>query len=224
MASKKLATPAPTSTPAPAITLQTIKLEDLRKRPGDNPNVVDEAQFSALVHSIRHNGFLQPIAVRPIEQMGGPAYEVIDGHHRWRAAQEVGLIEVPALVVEASTSESAVYMLSLNRLRGELNLAAVASILKDLSDDGFPDLTLSGFNGGEIQSLLDTVVTEVDGIDGIGEDAGVSVEPEQIDNPKRFAIRLVFDKPEDRDAVKSMALQFGSTVEAGILELCRAQE
>lgn len=223
MALKKPVTPAPIDQPA-SITLQSVSLEDLRARPGENPNVVDDAQFAALVHSIRGNGFLQPIAVRPIEQRGGPAYEVIDGHHRWRAAKEVGLLSVPALVVEASSSEAAVYMLSLNRLRGELNLASVAGILKELSDGGFPDMTLSGFNGGEIQSLLDTVVVDGDGIDGIGEDAGASVEPEQIDNPKRYAVRLVFDRPEDRDAVKATALQFGLTVEAGILELCRAQE
>jgi hypothetical protein len=211
------------------ISLSVIPLGSLRARPGPNPNIVSDTQFASLVHSVRENGFLQPIAVRRLEDdegepLGTLLYEVIDGHHRWRAAQEAGLSSVPALIVEASSASAAVDMLSLNRLRGELNMTVVADILKDLSDTGFPDLTLSGFNGGEIQSLLDSIATDTDGVDGIGEGAGGVSPDEVIQANQRYAVRLLFDKAEDRDSVKAIALRFGSTVEAGILELCQAQE
>lgn len=197
-----------------------LALDEIRVSGGSNPNVVSAVQYTALVHSIRHNGFLQPLLVRA--HVGG-GYEVVDGHHRLRAAKEVGLAGVPAVVVEASDSEAAIAMLSLNRLRGELDLSSVATILSALAEDGFPDLTLSGFNGGEISALLDSMGTSSDGISGLGEDAGAEEAVPPAESPKRFAVRCVFDNPEDRDLVRAVALRFGVTVESGLLAICKEQ-
>ena len=53
-------------------------------------------QFQALVRVIREHGFLQPILVRHVTDSGGGSYfEIVDGHHRVLAAQELGIQDVP---------------------------------------------------------------------------------------------------------------------------------
>lgn len=57
----------------------------------------DEAAIVGLAESIRERGVLQPLMVRPIEGEKD-AYEILAGERRWRAAQRVGLHEVPVVV------------------------------------------------------------------------------------------------------------------------------
>ena len=151
---------------------------------------------------------------------------MVDGHHRLRAAKEAGLTQAPALVVKAESLDAAVAMLSLNRLRGELDLTKVADILQGLSAGGFEDLTLTGFNGGEIQALLETSDRGTDGISGLGEDAGADVGPVEVETiaATRHAVRIIFDKAEDLALVRSVALRYGTTIEAGLLTLCKSQQ
>lgn len=68
-----------------------------------NPNRMTPGQFKQLVLEIEHLGRLpKPIVVRP----DGDGYEIVDGEHNWRAAQEVGLKEVPCEVVEVDDFEA----------------------------------------------------------------------------------------------------------------------
>lgn len=202
------------ATPQPKLTW--VDVGNVVDRPGDNPNMLSDPQFHLLVNAIKKLGFLQPVTARPLPE---GRYELIDGHHRMRAARAAGLAQVPVLVTNATDAEAAAEMLSLNRLRGDLDLGRAASVLKELSEIGFEDLTLTGFNGGEIQALLKELgTTGTSALDDIGNDGGVDVEPMQT--AKRFAVRLVFDREEDRDTVRAVALANGSTVESGILSIC----
>src|SRR5947209_15675932 len=56
---------------------------------------MDEASLAELADSIREQGVMQPILVRPID---GARFEIIAGERRWRAAAQAGLSEIPALV------------------------------------------------------------------------------------------------------------------------------
>lgn len=58
-----------------------------------------------LAQSIKERGIVQPVLVRPV---GGERdrYEIIAGERRWRAAQKVGLHEIPVVVVEATDKEA----------------------------------------------------------------------------------------------------------------------
>lgn len=64
----------------------------------------DETAIDALAQSVREKGILQPILVRRLD--GGDRYEIVAGERRWRAAQIVGLHEVPVLVRDLSDSDA----------------------------------------------------------------------------------------------------------------------
>ena len=77
----------------------------------------DEAQLAELGDSIRENGVLQPIIVRP----GASGYEIVAGERRARAAKLAGLDEVPAIVRRYSDDEVLVLALVENVQRADLN-------------------------------------------------------------------------------------------------------
>ena len=71
-----------------------------------------------LVDSIRQHGIIQPLIVR---QLDGGAHELIAGERRWRAAQEVGLTEVPVIIRKATDLEVLELSLIENLQRTDLN-------------------------------------------------------------------------------------------------------
>jgi ParB family chromosome partitioning protein len=77
----------------------------------------DEAQLAELADSIRENGVLQPIIVRP----GASGYEIVAGERRARAAKLAGLAEVPAIVRRYSDDDVLVLALVENVQRADLN-------------------------------------------------------------------------------------------------------
>ena len=68
--------------------------------------------METLAESIRAEGILSPLIVRPLENTG--EYEVISGHRRLYAAQKAGLEKVPALVCEISREEAAILLVDSN--------------------------------------------------------------------------------------------------------------
>ncbi len=80
----------------------------------------DEGAMEDLVASMRVNGILQPLLVRPLAG-DGEAYEVVAGERRYRAAQEAGLSEVPAMIRPMNDEEAARYALLENLQREDLN-------------------------------------------------------------------------------------------------------
>ncbi len=79
--------------------------------------VLDDDKMSDLVESIRENGILNPVIVRP-NQDGD--YEMISGHRRLHAAGIVGLEKVPAIVKEMTDDEATIVMVDANIQREEL--------------------------------------------------------------------------------------------------------
>ena len=75
-----------------------------------------------LADSIRAQGVVQPIVVRPLEHGGGPLesqrYEIVAGERRWRAAQMAGLAEIPA-VIRRVPDEAAVAMALIENIQRE---------------------------------------------------------------------------------------------------------
>jgi len=79
-----------------------------------------EAELDALAQSIREKGILQPLLVRPLrdEQAG---FELVAGERRWRAAQRVGMHEVPVIVRAFADSEALEIALVENLQREDLS-------------------------------------------------------------------------------------------------------
>lgn len=95
---------------------------------------MDEGALAELADSIRAQGIMQPILVRPINATKD-SYEIIAGERRFRAAQMAGLTEVPVLVREVSDEHAAAMALIENIQREDLNPLEEAQGVKRLLDE-----------------------------------------------------------------------------------------
>lgn len=96
---------------------QTIDVDRVSVRPGQPRRHFDEDGLEALTSSVRAQGILQPILVRPVE--GG--YELIAGERRLRAARQAGLTEIPATVREVADEDTGLLAALENLQRQDLN-------------------------------------------------------------------------------------------------------
>lgn len=92
----------------------------------------DEEALRELSESIKSNGIIQPLIVRPIDQN---KYEIIAGERRWRAAQLAGLREVPTVVRDISDDSAVAMALIENIQREDLNSIEEAEALQRLIDE-----------------------------------------------------------------------------------------
>jgi ParB family transcriptional regulator, chromosome partitioning protein len=82
---------------------------------------MDDGSLSELAASIKSQGIMQPVLVRPIDGQGAVGYEIIAGERRFRAAQLAGLDEIPVLVREVDDQNAAAMALIENIQREDLN-------------------------------------------------------------------------------------------------------
>jgi ParB family chromosome partitioning protein len=93
----------------------------------------DATKIKSLAASIKNDGLMQPIVVRP-SAAGSGQYELVAGERRWRAAQEAGLQQVPALVREIDEEKAAELALIENLQREDLNAIEKAEAFQHLGD------------------------------------------------------------------------------------------
>ena len=79
--------------------------------------VVDDEKMEELVESIKANGVLTPVLVRPDDE---GTYEMISGHRRLHAAKKAGLLKIPAIVKEMTTDDAVIAMVDANVQREEI--------------------------------------------------------------------------------------------------------
>lgn len=97
---------------------------------------MDPGSLEELAASIKSQGLIQPISVRPIGNDGsGERYEIIAGERRWRASQIAGLTEVPVLIREIPDDAALAMSLIENIQREDLNPLEEAAGLQRLIDE-----------------------------------------------------------------------------------------
>lgn len=96
---------------------------------------MDEEALNELAESIRTQGIMQPILVRPLKGRGAQKYEIVAGERRFRAAKLAGLDEVPVLVREVTDDNAAIMALIENIQREDLNPLEEAHGVKRLLDE-----------------------------------------------------------------------------------------
>jgi ParB family chromosome partitioning protein len=96
---------------------------------------MDEGALNELADSIRTQGIMQPILVRPLSGADAGQYEIIAGERRFRAAQLAGLKEVPVLVKPVPDENAAVMALIENIQREDLNPLEEANGVRRLLDE-----------------------------------------------------------------------------------------
>ncbi len=90
-----------------------------------------EEELAALTASIRKDGVLMPVLVRP----AGDGYELIAGERRWRAAQAAGLGEIPAVVREVDDMQALEFAIIENEQRDDLTAIESARAYRRLMDE-----------------------------------------------------------------------------------------
>ncbi len=121
---------------------KTPKNQDILRVPLDNikrnefqPRInFDEKKLNELASSIKQNGIIQPIAVRPIKGSSEP-YQIVAGERRWLAAQKAGLHEIPVTILELNDNEVLEVAIVENIQREDLNIVEEAKGYKRLNEE-----------------------------------------------------------------------------------------
>jgi ParB family chromosome partitioning protein len=122
-------------TPAPAGAPSALAIAQLQPGKYQPRTRMDEGALNELAASIKTQGIMQPVLVRPAD---GGRYEIIAGERRFRAAQLAGLEEIPVLVREVDDQAAAAMALIENIQREDLNpLEEAQGIARLISDFDF---------------------------------------------------------------------------------------
>jgi ParB family chromosome partitioning protein len=111
--------------------LAIIATDQIEPNPNQPRSAFDSDTLASLAESIRKVGVLQPVVVRP----DGDRYVLIAGERRWRATQEAGLTEIPALIRETDEAGSLTEALIENLQREDLGPLEEAAAFQQLQDD-----------------------------------------------------------------------------------------
>jgi len=94
-----------------------IEVEKIYAFEGHPFKVIDDEKMEELIESIRYNGVLTPVIVRPDDEGG---YEMISGHRRLYAVNKIGLPTIPANIKEMTDDDAVIAMVDSNILREEI--------------------------------------------------------------------------------------------------------
>lgn len=97
--------------------LQSIPIDLIHQSPYQPRQIMEPEALEALASSIRQQGVVQPIVVRK----SGEEYELIAGERRWRASQQAGLQNIPAVIKDVNDQEAAAIAIIENLQREDLN-------------------------------------------------------------------------------------------------------
>ena len=186
-----------------AMDLEIAKIRPFKDHPF---KVLDDEKMQDLIESIRINGILSPVLVRPI---GDDAYEMVSGHRRMHAAMMLGMDTVPAIIREMTDDEAVVKMVDANIQREELLPSEKAFAYKMKMDamrrQGARNDLLSGTTSNQNGWKLESA-------DLVSDEVGESKT--QI---RRF-IRLTELIPELLDYVDQKRIQFTVAVEISYID------
>ncbi len=135
----------------PGETLVNLRIEQIRPGRYQPRESIHDAALEELKASIKQRGVIQPVIVRPIAH---GIYELVAGERRWRAAQAVGLLEIPALVRALTDQEALEWSLIENVQREGLNpLEEAKALLRLVEEFGYTQDTLAESLGKDRSSV-----------------------------------------------------------------------
>jgi ParB-like chromosome segregation protein Spo0J len=186
--------------------LELASIED----PPVNPNHMSAQRYAQLVNSIRKNGWLQePLVARLIypdpDPDVGDTFQVVDGYHRLRAARELEWSHVGVILIDATPEQARALQISLNRLRGELNLSEVGESIEVLLKAGWKpeELDVTGFTQDEVERLVELNQADEDmTADAARELGGQADEDAAAKKPKPYVLELTFATADELKFIK----------------------
>ncbi len=124
-----------------------ISIKDLSRNKFQPRKHFDKEGLEDLTNSIKEQGIIQPIVVRP-DKLNSGKYEIIAGERRWLASQNAGLHEVPVVILNIDDVKSLEFAIVENVQRQDLNPIEEAQGYQKLTDDfGYNQEKLSKFIG-----------------------------------------------------------------------------
>lgn len=122
---------------------------------GFNPRKhFDETSLNELADSIRQQGMLQPVTVRPAAD--GNGYELVFGERRYRAATIVGMQEIPAIISDLSDEEAEEIAITENLQRKDVTPMEEANAYQRLMESGRHDLSSLSVQFGKSEAYIRT--------------------------------------------------------------------
>jgi len=153
-----------------------------------------------LANSIKAQGVMQPIVVRPVNQQGADTrYEIIAGERRWRATQLAGLDKIPAVIRDVSDEAAIAMSLIENIQREDLNPMEEAVALKRLQDE----FELTHQQVAEAVGKSRTTVTNLLRLMGLTEDVKTMLEHGDLEMGHARSM-LSLDAAEQRDVARQV--------------------
>ena len=132
-----------------------VSISDLARNKFQPRNFFDERKIDELAQSIKKNGLIQPIAVRPGKK---GEYEIIAGERRWLAAQKAGLHQVPVVVLNLNDIQSLELAIIENIQREDLNSIEEAKGYSRLMEEfNYDQKKLSDFMGKSRSHISNTL-------------------------------------------------------------------
>jgi ParB family chromosome partitioning protein len=116
------------------INTNKISIKDIIRNKFQPRKYFDKEILEELTNSIKKQGIIQPIVVRPVKSSVGK-YEIIAGERRWLASQNAGLHEIPAVILNVDDVKSLEFSIIENVQRQDLNPIEEAKGYQRLIDD-----------------------------------------------------------------------------------------
>ena len=116
------------------IDVNKVSIKDLTRNKLQPRKHFDKESLEELTNSIKEQGVIQPIVVRPNKLLEGK-YEIIAGERRWLASQNAGLHEIPVVILNVDDVKSLEFAIVENIQRQDLNSIEEARGYRRLVDD-----------------------------------------------------------------------------------------
>ena len=129
--------------------IRVVNVEDL----SPHPENARDSDVGAICESIKRNGWYGKVLCQRRED---GSLRIIVGEHRWRAAKEVGLTEIPIEIIEIDDATARRILLVDNRTSdlASWDEGLLAELLKDIAAGGIEELCGTGHDGDSLDALL----------------------------------------------------------------------
>ena len=153
------------------LNVEYINLDSLK--PNDyNPNRQSDHDFELLLRSMEEDGFTQPVVVNQ-------DLVIVDGEHRWRAANTLGIKQIPIVKVNMSKEQMRISTIRHNRARGSHDVQLEAEVLRDLQKLGAIDWAKDSLMLDDLE--LNRLINDVSAPDDLaGEEYSESWTPTEL--------------------------------------------
>ncbi len=112
-------------------TISYLSIDMIKPNPYQPRRTFNKIALDELSNSIKEHGIIQPILVRKV----GNLYELVTGERRLKAAKISGLNEIPAIILQMSTKETAIFTIMENLQRQDLNFMEELEAYQIIIDD-----------------------------------------------------------------------------------------